>query len=333
MRTNRTPIRIQRNIAVLAVILFLGKIYAWYLTHSVAVLTDALESTVNVIAGFIGLYSIILASKPRDLNHPYGHGKAQFVSSAVEGALITIAGLFIIYEAIAQFVEAKPLHKLDIGLLVILSTGTLNFLLGLLAIKSGKKNRSIIVESAGRHLLSDGYSTFGITVGLFIVFITGLQWLDSLIALVFAAVIIITGYRVLRKSLAGIMDEADEQLLREVVSILQNNRNPQWIDMHNLRVIQYGEVLHIDTHLTLPWYYRVNDAEKEIHAVEEMAKQHFEDRVELFIHIDACMPYSCKLCSIPDCAVRREAFANRVEWNLANLSVDRKHGKPVFAES
>src|SRR4051812_1083462 len=109
-------IRIQRYIAVLSVVLFLGKILAWYLTHSVSILTDALESTVNVIAGFIGLYSVILAAKPRDLNHPYGHGKAEFVSSAVEGALIFIAGLMIIYTAIDQLIEPKPIHKLDIGI-------------------------------------------------------------------------------------------------------------------------------------------------------------------------------------------------------------------------
>jgi len=327
---NQASIRIQKYIAFVAVVLFLFKLLAWYLTHSVAILTDALESTVNVIAGFIGLYSIILASKPRDSNHPYGHGKAQFLSSAVEGALIFIAGLFIIYEAIAQFVEAKQLHKLDTGIWLVLGTGILNFIFGSYAVRNGKKNRSIIVESAGKHLLSDGYSTIGIAIGLTVVFFTGIQWLDSVIALIFAAIIIVTGYKVLRRSIAGIMDEADEDLLKEVVALLQQKRKPDWIDLHNLRVIQYGEVLHIDMHMTLPWYYRVVDAEKEIHGLEDMVREHFGSKVELFIHIDACMPYSCKLCAKPDCPVRKETYKQQVEWNLENVWADEKHGKPGF---
>lgn len=325
---NQNSIRIQWYIAVLSVILFLAKIWAYYITHSVAILTDALESTVNVIAGFIGLYSIILAARPRDTNHPYGHGKAQFLSSAVEGALIFIAGLFIIYEAIAQYIEARPLHKLDTGIWLVVATGALNFLFGTYAIKNGKKNRSIIVESAGRHLLSDGYSTLGIAIGLWVVYFTGILWLDSVVALIFAIIIIVTGYRVLRRSIAGIMDEADEGLLKEVVQLLQEKRKPDWIDLHNLRVIQYGEVLHIDMHMTQPWYYRVRDAEKEIHLLEDMVRAHFGNKVELFIHIDACMPYSCKLCALSECPVRQETFKEQVEWNLENVWVDSKHGKP-----
>src|ERR1043165_3814195 len=108
------PIRVQRNIAFLSVILFLGKILAWYMTHSVTILTDALESIVNVTAGFIGLFSITLAARPRDTNHPYGHGKAEFLSSAVEGTLIIIAGLVIIYESTRQILIPHPLKKLDL---------------------------------------------------------------------------------------------------------------------------------------------------------------------------------------------------------------------------
>lgn len=325
---NKVSIRIQRNIAALSVILFICKIWAWYITHSVAILTDALESTVNIIAGFIGLYSIILAARPRDNNHPYGHGKAQFLSSAVEGALIFIAGLFIIYEAIAQFVDAKPIHSLDVGIWLVIATGIINFIFGTYAVRKGKSNHSLIIESAGKHLLSDAYSTLGIALGLFIVYLTGLLWLDSVVALIFAIIIIVTGYKVLRRSIAGIMDEADDELLKEVIKLLQQKRKPDWIDLHNLRVIQYGDVLHIDTHMTLPWYYRVADAEKEIHLLEDMVRDYFGNRVEVFIHIDACMPYSCKLCALQDCPVRKEPFRMQVEWSLDNVWTDAKHGKP-----
>lgn len=321
------PIRIQRNIAFLSVILFLGKIWAWYLTNSVTILTDALESTVNVIAGFVGLYSIILANKPRDLDHPYGHGKAEFLSSAIEGALILIAGLMIIYEAIDQLLHPADLQQLDIGIAISVITGIINFAAGIYAVNIGKKNRSLILESAGSHLKSDAFSTFAIVVGLLLLYITGWHWLDSAVAMVFSLVIIVTGYKVLRRSIAGIMDEADQKLLKEVIDFLQQKRQPQWVDLHNMRVIQYGTVMHIDAHMTLPWYYQVKDAEREIHALEDLIKEKFGNKVELFIHIDACMPYQCKLCALLDCNVRQQEYRGQVQWNIDNVWQDSKHGK------
>ncbi len=321
------PIRLQRYIAILSVVLFIGKLWAWYLTHSVTVLTDALESTVNVIAGFIGLYSIILAAKPRDFDHPYGHSKAEFVSSAVEGSLIFIAGLMIVYEAIDQLLQPKPLHQLDIGIYITGATGVLNFLVGTYAVKVGKKQRSLIVESAGKHLRVDAYSTFAIVIGLALIMITKQQWLDSAVALVFSVVIMVTGYRLVRRSMSGIMDEADQKLLQDVISYLQQHRKADWVDLHNLRVMQYGDVLHIDAHMTLPWYYKVQAADAEIHVLEEMIKKNFENKAEVFIHIDACQPYQCKLCQLANCPERKTPFAMQQEWELANVWQDSKHGK------
>jgi len=321
------PIRIQRYIAILSVVLFLGKLWAWYLTHSVTVLTDALESTVNVIAGFIGLYSIILSAKPRDIDHPYGHGKAEFISSAVEGSLIFIAGLMIIYEAIDQLIHPKPLHKLDVGIYIVAATGILNFFIGTYAVAQGKKQRSLILESAGKHLRVDAYSTFTIVVGLALIMFTKVQWLDSAVAIVIAIIILVTGYKLVRRSLSGIMDEADMQLLNDVIAYLQTNRHAQWIDLHNLRVMQYGDVMHLDAHMTLPWYYTVKDADAEIHVLEEMIKQHFDNKVEVFVHIDACQPYQCKLCAVKDCPHRQSPFIAQHEWNRENVWYDSKHGK------
>lgn len=321
------PIRIQRYIAILSVVLFLGKLWAWYLTHSVTVLTDALESTVNVIAGFIGLYSIILSAKPRDIDHPYGHGKAEFISSAVEGSLIFIAGLMIIYEAIDQLIHPKPLHKLDVGIYIVAATGLLNFFIGTYAVAQGKKMRSLILESAGKHLRVDAYSTFAIVAGLALIMFTKVQWLDSAVAMLIAIIILVTGYKLVRRSLSGIMDETDMQLLNDVIAYLQTNRRAQWIDLHNLRVMQYGDVMHLDAHMTLPWYYTVKDADAEIHVLEEMIKQHFDNKVEVFVHIDACQPYQCKLCAVADCLHRQAPFIAQHEWNRENVWYDSKHGK------
>lgn len=324
-----TAIRIQRYIAILSIVLFAGKIWAWYLTNSVTILTDALESTVNVIAGLIGLYSIILAAKPRDLNHPYGHGKAEHVSSAIEGVLIMVAGVMIIYEAIIQLINPEPLHKLDTGIWIVAIAGLVNYLVGVYAVRQGRIHKSLVVESAGRHLKSDAYSTVAIIAGLLLLLITGWQWLDSAVALIFSVVIMVTGYKVVRRSLSGIMDETDINIVQEVIDLLQNNRRDDWIDLHNLRVIDYGDRVHVDAHLTLPWYYEVRQAEVEIHALEELISRHFNNRIDVFIHIDACQEYSCKLCAKKDCNVRQHAFIGQVVWTHDNVWHDSKHGKEL----
>lgn len=323
------PIRIQRLIALVSVILFAGKLWAWYLTHSVSILTDALESIVNIIAGLVGLYSVTLAARPRDANHPYGHGKAEFVSAAVEGTLITISGIVIIYEAVVRLLYPGPLRQLDAGITITAATGVLNFLLGTYAVRIGGKHRSMTVEAAGKHLRSDAWSTFAIVGGLLLLLLTGWQWLDSAVALLFAMLILVTGYRVVRKSLAGIMDETDEALVQEVIDFLQQHRRPQWVDLHNLRVIRYGDALHMDVHLTVPWYYQVKDAGTEIHALETLIRSHFGSKVELFVHIDACMPYQCHLCTVDPCPARQAPFRGQVFWNKENVITDAKHGKPL----
>lgn len=324
----KSAIRIQKYIALFSVLLFAGKLWAWYLTHSVAILTDALESTVNVITGFIGWYSISLAAKPRDANHPYGHGKAEFISAAVEGALIALAGLMILYQVVYTFFHPVALNKLDVGIIITLITGVLNFLFGWYALRVARQQRSMTVEAAATHLKSDAYSTFAIVAGLILLHFTGWAWMDQLIAAIFGLVIIVTGYKVLRKSLAGIMDEANEQLLKDVLNILNEKRSAEWIDLHNMRTIQYGQVLHIDTHLTLPWYYNVLQAEKEIHQLENMINNEFKGKVECFIHIDACKDFSCSICTMAQCAERKHILTNKLAWNFENVLTNRQHGKP-----
>lgn len=321
------PVRIQRYIAILSVVLLIIKLWAWSLTHSVAILTDALESTVNVITGFFGLYSVILAAKPRDTNHPFGHGKVEFISAGIEGSLIILSGFFIIYEAIHQLLHSAMPQQLNVGIWLTLGSGAVNFAFGRYAVSEGKKYRSATIESAGRHLLTDAYSTIAIVLGLGLLLLTKWAWLDSAVALCFSLVIIINGYKVLRRSLAGIMDEADETLIRSVIQVMEKHRKPQWIDLHNMRVIQYGDVVHMDAHMTMPWYYRVADAEKEIHEVEDIIRANFGSKVEVFIHTDACMPYSCKLCALDNCPVRQEAFKELLTWNIDNAWADAKHGK------
>lgn len=306
-------------------VLFLTKIIAYYFTHSLAILSDALESIVNVIAGFIGLYSLYVAAKPRDREHPYGHGKAEFVSAAIEGGLIVAAGIMIIYETVMNFLHESPLQKLDTGLILVGATAVINYIAGTVCIQIGKKNSSLALQASGKHLQVDTYSTVGIIAGLVIILVTQLLWLDKLIALGMSVLVIYNGYRIIRASLAGIMDEADLQLLNNFIAVLNRNRRANWIDLHNLRVIKYGALLHIDCHLTVPWYLNVHEAHKEIDALADLIKKEFGDAIELFVHTDGCLPFSCTICTRTDCSVRQQPMKERLTWSLENILSNQKH--------
>ncbi|MFN3589255.1 MAG: cation diffusion facilitator family transporter [Spirosomataceae bacterium] len=317
--------RFQKIIVIIGSILFVIKLIAWYMTSSVAILTDALESTINVISGFVGLYSLYLSAQPQDSNHPYGHGKVEFLSAAVEGSLISIAGVIIMYESILKWQNPIPVHQLDKGLLLIGGTAVANFILGKLAIQQGEKSNSLALIASGKHLQTDTYSTFGIMVGLVLLLVTDLQWIDSAVAMGFGLMIIYTGYKILRDSVAGIMDEADTTLLGELVDILEKNRKENWIDIHNLRIIKYGSNLHIDCHVTLPWYFTVREAHDELEAFNDLVTARFGKEVELFIHTDGCLPLSCQICQKKGCNERVTPFSERITWTVKNSILDQKH--------
>jgi cation diffusion facilitator family transporter len=325
MNSAQENFKLQRWISILSVVLFIAKIIAYYLTHSMAILTDALESIVNVIAGFIGLYSLYVAAKPRDFEHPYGHGKAEFVSAAAEGSLIVAAGIMILYETVQNLIENATIHSLDYGLALVAMTGLVNYFAGSYCIRQGKKNNSLALIASGKHLHIDTYSTLAIILGLTLMLLTKLFWLDKAIALIMGVVIVYNGYKIIRTSLAGIMDEADEELLKKVIVVLNQQRNENWIDLHNLRVIKYGSLLHIDCHLTVPWYFNVHQAHHAIDELTKLIKDEFGDAIEFFVHTDGCLPFSCRICSKKGCAERQANFEEKIEWTLANIISNKKH--------
>lgn len=324
LNTAQQNFRIQLWISILSVVLFLAKIIAYYFTHSLAILSDALESIVNVIAGFIGLYSLYVAAKPKDLEHPYGHGKAEFVSAAVEGGLIVAAGIMIIYETVTNILHNEPIHQLDTGLWLVGATAVVNFVAGTICLRLGRKNNSLALQASGKHLQIDTYSTLGIIAGLVIILVTELYWLDKLIAFGMSVLIIYNGYKIIRSSLAGIMDEADTELLGRFIQVLNDHRKENWIDLHNLRVIKYGSLLHVDCHLTIPWYLNIHEAHKEIDDLSTLIKKEFGDSIELFVHTDGCLPFSCRICN-KDCRERQHLFERNITWTLENIISDKKH--------
>jgi cation diffusion facilitator family transporter len=324
-----TPVtvRVQQWVVAASVLLFALKMLAYWLTNSVAVLTDALESTVNVVTGFTGLYSLRVAARPRDENHPYGHGKVELISASFEGVLILIAGLIIVYESIINLVHPHAVKELDTGILLIAFTAIVNFLLGTWCVRTGRNHLSVALEASGKHLQSDTWTTAGIIVGLLLLRFTGIAWIDSAVAIVFAIFIIVEGSKIIRQTIAGITDEADMELLKKLIEVLNQNKRPAWIDLHNLRAIKYGSILHLDCHLTVPWYFNVNQAHTEVDTLNKLIENQFPHSVEMFVHTDGCVPpHSCRVCPISDCEVRKSPFEGRLVWDFENVTSNKKHG-------
>ena len=319
----------QKYIVLLGISLLLIKFLAWVITDSVAILTDAMESIVNVAAGLIGLYALYLSSKPRDADHPYGHGRAEYLSALAEGLMILIAGALILYEAIMQISSPTPVRDLDIGLLLIAGAAIANYVVGTLAVRKGRTNRSQALVASGRHLRTDTYSSIGIIIGLVLMLALDkmghdVPWADGAIALFFGAIIVMTGAKVLKSSMDGIMDKADMELLGEMVDCINENRHSDWIDVHNLRIEKHGGMLHVDMHVTFPQSMTVKEQYYEICEMKKCIQDKFGDFVELSVVGEPCRKFSCPACS-RECPERKADFVEEVKWTIENLSNDMQH--------
>jgi cation diffusion facilitator family transporter len=318
-------IKAMRVILIIGSALMIVKFAAFFITHSNAILTDALESIINVVAGAFALYSLYYSSQPKDSDHPYGHGKIEYLSSGLEGSLIIFSGIAIIIKSIHSFFYPVQLHSLDIGLYLTTLAGICNYMMGRYLIRYGKQHHSTAMIADGKHLLSDTISSIAIVIGLLIIHFTKIYWLDNLIAVLAGIYICYTGYNLLKESVTSLLDEADVEKLNMVIGILNKSRREKWIDMHNLRVLKYGAHLHVDAHITLPWYDNLEASHTEVALVEDLIKKQLGDELEFFIHADPCLPISCPICVVENCPVRKADFVKRLEWTLENMLPDRKH--------
>ncbi|MDN3687345.1 cation diffusion facilitator family transporter [Cyclobacterium jeungdonense] len=311
---------------VISLVLLIIKFYAYFQTSSNAILTDAMESIVNVVASCFALYSIYLSALPKDSNHPYGHGKIEFFSAGIEGTLIILAGIFIVYQSIWALIFPQELLDLPLGMALVGFSGLVNGVLGYLLQKKGKALNSITLEADGRHLSTDAISSFVLIIGIGMIFFTGWTVMDSFLSLAFAGYIIYNGYFLVRRSVAGLMDESNPKAINKAVQVLNRNRKANWIDIHNMRVQQYGGDSHIDLHLTLPYYFDLIRVHDEVHEVEEVLEKSLPGYIEVFVHADPCLPESCcHYCQIKDCVVRKYPNSKKIKWTAGNMSKNQKH--------
>lgn len=326
-RIQKQNFRVQLAALAIGLLLLSAKFFAWWLTNSNAILTDALESIINVVAGAFALYSLILSAKPKDSNHPYGHGKVEFIAVGVEGALIFLAGAVIIGKGVYNLFYPQNIHSVDVGMVLVATAGLVNFGLSTWLEKTGKRNQSMVLTADGKHLRADAWSSLGLLVGLGLFYFTQITWIDNATAIIFGGIILFTGYKLLRTSVAGIMDEADYQLISEMVDQLEQVKTENWIDLHNFRVIKYGGRLHIDCHLSVPWYFTVENGHQEVKRFEDEVKKLCKMPVELFVHADPCRPPgSCSICEKKDCKERKSPFIKRVDWDLESAMGTDQHG-------
>jgi cation diffusion facilitator family transporter len=314
---------------VVSLVLMIAKFIAYYMTYSSAILTDALESIINVVASAFAFYAIYLASQPRDLNHPYGHGKIEFFSVGLEGVLIVLASVFIVFHAIQRLLNPQPILDLKIGLSVITIGIIINYGLGYLLEKQGIVNKSPTLIADGQHLKLDAMSGLILVFAVLIVYITNIYWIDGAASILFAVFMAWNGVKIIRKSIGGLMDETNEEVLEKVVNILKYHQKSEWIDIHNMRIQEYGSDIHIDCHITLPNYWNLEKVHETVHEFEEILEKEFPSHVEIFIHADPCMPECCHYCKIENCPIRQSPLTTYIDWNKVNLTLNQKH----FAEN
>lgn len=281
--------------------MFGGKTGAYFITGSAAILSDALESVVHVVATAMALYSIILAARPADPQHPYGYGKIEYFSAGVEGMLIVIAAIAICYEAVRDLIVGPELRAIDIGAWIIGAAGVINLALGLYLIRTGKRTRSLSLVADGKHVLTDSYTSFGVLAGLILVKLTDLVILDPLVAIAVAVNILSTGFGLVRESVSGLMNVTDPDTLARTVEALNRIRRDEMLDIHRLRAWRAGEWRFIDFHLTLPRTYTLEHAHEVQHEVHDAISDEFHGQAEVMIHLDPSIDRSCANCGSIDC--------------------------------
>jgi cation diffusion facilitator family transporter len=304
---------------VVSVIVLTLKTKAYYATNSVAVLSDALETVVNVITSIIALYAVKLAAEPADENHPYGHGKMEYFSAAFEGGLIFFAALSILFQSFKSFFYTNDIQNFEHGFIYLGAATLLNLVTGLFLIYSGRANRSEALKASGKHIMSDVITTIGVGVGLVLVKLTHVIWIDSVVGVILGFWLGYEAYRILRRNSGALLDETDDEALQEVSDVVTKNRKPGIVDIHNLRMIRSGNFHHIDAHMVVPYFWDVERAHSVAHEFETNVVRDYGCDGEIAFHMDPCQRLYCKVCALPDCPVRKHRFEGERSFSKEHL--------------
>jgi cation diffusion facilitator family transporter len=306
-------VRLRAGVAALTIgsALLVAKYVAYQLTGSTAILSDAMESIVNVVAAMFALGGLVFAGRPADRSHPYGHGKVEFFSAAFEGGLIAFAAVMIVYQAVVSLLHGPEVRQLDLGLAIISGAGLVNLGLGAFLVRTGRRFNSLTLVADGQHVLSDFWTSLGVVIGLLLVRVTGVVWLDPLAAAIVGINLGATGARLVRHAAGGLLDEEDSVLLAKLIVALNANMAPSIIRVHRLRAIRSGRFSHIDAHLVVPEFWAVERAHDAANAFERDVIAACGIEGEIVFHTDPCRRFYCARCDIADCPIRAKPFRGR----------------------
>jgi divalent metal cation (Fe/Co/Zn/Cd) transporter len=318
-------IKIVRIVLFLSVLIMLVKLVAYFLSGSSAILSDALESLINIAASAFTMFSIYYASKLRDDDHPYGHGKIEYVAVGFEGALIFMTGIFILIKSGLLLLNPVELKDVNGGLIITILAGIAMYFIGSFLKKKGKELHSASLIADGKHFHVDAVTSLALILGLVLYKITGLLWIDPLLAILLALHIMFSGFGLVKEAADRLLDKADAESIEKVTFELEKFRRNNWIDIHNLRIQKFGHYIHIDCHMTLPFYLNLEDVHTEIKILENYMNEAFKNNVELFIHTDPCQKIPCTICNVSDCVFRQEPLISKVKWTSQNLALNKKH--------
>jgi cation diffusion facilitator family transporter len=267
-------------------VMLLIKWYAYFLTNSSAILSDAAESIVHIIGVGFAVFSLWYSQQPADDEHNYGHEKITYFSAGFEGGLIILAALYIIFISINRLIYGIEISNIDQGTFFTIAASIINLFLGLFLIRKGKKTDSLILIANGKHVLTDSWTSFGVVIGLLLTWFTGWLPFDPIIAIVAAINILFAGGSLIRKSVAGLMDEVDIKDVEIIKNILSENVKEKKLDFHKLRIRESGETIWVDFHLLFPKNILLENAHNCATEIENKIKASLNKKVIITSHLE-----------------------------------------------
>ncbi len=283
---SRAPqLAMQLSLAV-GFLMLATKVYACWMTGSAAILSDAAESVVHVVAVSFAAYSLWFSSRPPDSSHLYGHDRIAFFSAGFEGAMIVLAGFFILYESVQRLIAVPKLANLGTGALLVLAAGLINGALGGYLLWTGKKYGSLILEADGKHVLTDCLTSLGVLIGLGLTILTGWLRFDPLVAILVALDILWMGGKLIRRSIGGLMDEVDPATQAHIRRLLVEMTSDAGVGFHGLRHRNAGNTNWVEFHLVFPQGTSLQSAHALATKIEERIRQDATLRTEVISHLE-----------------------------------------------
>lgn len=271
---------------IVGVLMLLTKWYAYGITGSSAILSDAAESVVHIIGVGFAVFSLWLSQQPPDKSHPYGHEKINYFSAGIEGGLIVIAAIYIIFVSVKRLIVGIELTNLDEGAYFTLGASIVNLWLGLFLVRKGKKTKSLILIANGKHVLTDSWTSFGIVVGLTLTLLTGWLPFDPIVAILVAVNILWAGGKLVRRSAGGLMDEGNTELENLIHKVLDEETGRKELKYHQLKYRESGDSVWIEFHLLFPKGTLLEEAHQSATEVESILKNSISSSVNVVTHLE-----------------------------------------------